>query len=101
MGRIREAENMMLDALPPNRMSARTERQVAAEMMCDNVIIAGHLLGGQRDLMRPIPIYRSFAELAFAIHHSTHRVGCRPRSTLLAGGGERSRSLRAASGGVY
>jgi hypothetical protein len=64
-----KAENVILDALPPNRMSARTERQVAAEIMCDNVILAGHLLGEQRDLIRPFAVDPGSRKFAFAPVH--------------------------------
>ena len=66
-------------------MRAWAQREAFAEEAECHVVVAGAARGGQRNLVRPLPIDRAFAELAFAVDHDTSRVGRRPRSTRRPG----------------
>ena len=62
-------------------MAACAKRQALTEKADSDVVSAEAALSRERHLMGPISVDRSFAELAFAVDHSTHRrFGRRPRS---------------------
>ena len=90
-----EAEDVHVDAVAAEAMSARTEREALAKEAHGHVVVARAAMGRERHLMWPIAIDGAFAELTFAIDHHTHQArsidGRRPRSPLLAG----------ASGGAF
>ena len=50
-------------------MAALAERKPLAEEPDRHVVLAGAPIGGKRDLMRPLPIDRAFAQFASAIDH--------------------------------
>jgi hypothetical protein len=63
-----------------------------------HIVVAGALVGPERHLMRPFPIYRAFAQLTFAVDHSTtvKLVAARAHATCRG----RRGSVRGAAGGV-
>jgi hypothetical protein len=75
------------------RMASTTEREAFAEEADRYVVVAAAASSRERDLVRPFPINRPFAQLSFAVDHSTtvKLVAARARRYLL-GKGERSRS---------
>ena len=71
MRALRKAENGHVDIIATERMTARAERQPFAEKPDSDVVAAEAAIGCQPDLMRPIAVDRSFAELAFPVDHDT------------------------------
>jgi len=71
--RISKTENLVLRPVRPNGVATRTERQFAAELVRDQIILACHIVGRERDLMRPLAIDPGARKLAFAPAHVTTR----------------------------
>ena len=69
VGSIGKAEHVILYPLPPNRMSASAEGEVAAEIMRHRIICPQHLIGRQRDLVWPLAIDSAGRKLAFTPAH--------------------------------
>src|SRR5262245_31279116 len=72
------------------RLAKKADRQV---------VVAEAPEARQRDLVRPVSVHHRFAEFAFTIDHWRLRGGRRPRSTLPAANGGRTR-VHGAAGGV-
>jgi hypothetical protein len=51
-----EAENNVVNVVPPHRMASRGERQAAAELVHDVVLRAVYLVRAERNLVRPTAI---------------------------------------------
>jgi len=83
-----------VDVVLTIRVAARAQRQPLrfAEKVHRQVGVARAAIRGQRYLMRPPVINDGFAQLIFAIDHGASELGRRPRSTLLAVNGGRTRS---------
>ena len=71
-----KAEDVHVGAIAIEAMASRTEREVLAEETNSQVVAAGAAGRGERDLMRPVAVYRRFAELASSVDHgSPSRTG--------------------------
>ena len=89
---VGEAEDEHVRVIAPEGVRPRTQRESFAEETDGHVVVAGAASGGERHLVRPLPIHRAFAQLPFAVDQGASGVGRRPRSMRRRG----DSSLRAA-----
>src|SRR5215510_7673876 len=82
-------------------MAAPAQRQSLplAEEVNSQGVVPETPVRRKRDLMRPVSVHHRLAEFAFTIDQGRLRDGRRPRSTLLAANGGRTR-VHGAAGGV-
>src|SRR5262249_30066890 len=94
VGALGKAENDHVVVVVTKRVCPCAQRQpvLVAEQADRYVVTAVAAVRWQGHVMWPLPIHPGFAELAFTIDHRRLRGGRRPRSTLLAAYGGRTRS---------
>src|SRR5262245_9999672 len=90
---LRKAEHGHVHVVVAVGVAARARRQslpLAGEVD-RQVVVAQAAIRGQSDLVRPTSIHRRLTEFAFTIDQGRLRNARRPRSTLLAANGGRTR----------